>query len=83
MTGKWSYLCDQEAGVAFRESAYLTGKNHLQHVSMQLLHDDKDVLHRLEHPLQQDHTEVGQTLDNTHRHTHEMLQEIIIQRMQS
>lgn len=64
-----SHLCDQEAGVAFRESAHLTGQNHLQHVSMQLLHDDKDVLHRLEHPLQQDHTEVGQTL-NTHRHTH-------------
>lgn len=78
----WSELCDQEAGVAFREPAHLTGQNHLQHVSMQLLHDDKDVLQRLEHLLQHDHTRVGQTLDSTHTHTH-MLQEITIQDIQS
>lgn len=73
MIRKCSYLCDQEAGVAFGESAHLTGHNYLQHVSMQLLHDDKDVLHRLEHPLQQDHTKVGQTL-NTHTHTLDVIE---------
>lgn len=64
------HLRDQEASVAFRESTFLAGHNHLQHVSMKLLHDDKDVLDGLEHPLQQNHTRVGQTLDNTETRAH-------------
>lgn len=66
--GDGCYLGDEEAGVAFREPASLTGQDHLQHVSMELLHDHKHVLHRLKHPLQQDHAQVGQILD-THTHT--------------
>lgn len=67
LTAERCHLCDQEARVAFRQSAQLAGQNHLQHVSVQPLHDDEDVLHRLEHVLQQDHAEVGQALGNAHK----------------
>lgn len=56
-------LCDQEARDAFREPPLLTGEDHVQHVSVQLLHDDEDVLRCLEHPLHQDDSQVGETLE--------------------
>lgn len=69
MAAERRHLCDQEARVAFRQSAQLAGQNHLQHVSMEPLHDDEDVIHRLKHVLQQDHTEVRQVLGNTFKST--------------
>lgn len=59
---KRRYLCDQEACDAFREPPLLTGQNHLQHVSVKLLHDHEDVLRRLKHALQQHHAQVRQVL---------------------
>lgn len=56
-------LCDQEARHAFRQPPQLAGHDHVQHVSVQLLHNDEDVLRRLEHPLHQDHARVGETLE--------------------
>lgn len=70
------YLRDQEASVAFRQSTFLAGHDRLQHVSVQLLHDDENVLDGLEHPLQQNHTGVGQTLDDT-ENTREMKRFIV------
>lgn len=57
------HLCDQEARDAFREPPQLAGQDHVQHVSVQLLHGDEDVLRRLEHALHQDHSRVGETLE--------------------
>lgn len=56
-------LRDQEARDAFREPPQLAGQDHVQHVSVQLLHGDEDVLRRLEHALHQDHRRVGETLE--------------------
>lgn len=61
-----SYLHDEEASDAFRESTFLAGQNHLQHVSVQLLHYNKHVLDSFEHALQQNHAGVRQILENTH-----------------
>lgn len=57
-----SDLGDQELGDSFRQFALLAGQDHLQHVAMQLLHDNKDPLWRLKHTLQVDDTWVVQIL---------------------
>lgn len=56
------HLCDQELGEALGQAALLAGQNHLQHVAVQLLHDDKHALQRLEHALQVNDTRVMQVL---------------------
>lgn len=61
-TGSGADLCYQELGEAFRQPASLTGQDHLQHVSMQLLHDHKHPLGRLEHALQVDDPRVVKVL---------------------
>lgn len=45
-------LCDQKLGDALWKFALLTGQDHLQHVSMEFLHDNKDSLWSLKHTLQ-------------------------------
>lgn len=49
------HLCDQELGDPLREAPFLTGQDHLQHVSMELLHDDKHSLGGLKHAVQVNH----------------------------
>lgn len=60
-----THLHDQETSDAFREPAFLAGQDHLQHVSVELLHDDENVPRRFEHPFQQNHAGVGQILGKT------------------
>lgn len=55
-------LCDKELGDSLGQFALLTGQNHLQHVAMQLLHDNKHSLWCLEHTLQVDDAGVMQIL---------------------
>lgn len=57
------HLCDQELGDPLREASFLTGQDHLQHVSMELLHDDKHSLWGLEHAVQVDHARMVQALE--------------------
>lgn len=45
-------LCDEELGEPLRQSALLTGEDHLQHVTMELLHHHKHFLRGLKHALQ-------------------------------
>lgn len=47
-----THLCDQELGEPLRQSAFLTGEDHFQHVAMELLHHHKHFLWGLEHTLQ-------------------------------
>lgn len=46
------HLCDEELGEPLGESPLLTGEDHLQHVSMELLHHHKHFLRGLKHALQ-------------------------------
>lgn len=46
-----THLCDEELGEPLRQSALLTGEDHLQHVTMQLLHHYKHFLWSLKHAL--------------------------------
>ena len=55
-------LRDQELGEAFRQPALLAGQNHLQHVAVELLHDDEHLLGRLEHAVQVNDPRVVQVL---------------------
>lgn len=55
-------LCDEELGDPFWEFTLLTGQDHLQHVAMQLLHDNKHPLRGLKHALQVNYTRVMQIL---------------------
>lgn len=55
-------LCDEELGDPLRQFAFLAGQDHLQHVAVQLLHDDKHPLWGLEHTLQVDDAGVVQIL---------------------
>lgn len=45
-------LCDEELGDALGQSALLTGQDHLQHIPVQFLHDNKHSLRGLKHALQ-------------------------------
>lgn len=56
------HLCDKELGDPLGQSSLLAGQDHLQHVSVKLLHDDKHSLRRLKHAVQVDHAWVMQTL---------------------
>ena len=47
-------LCDQKLSGAFWKFAFLAGQDHLQHIAMELLHDDKHPLWGLKHTLQID-----------------------------
>lgn len=51
-TGTHTHLCDEELSEPLRQSAFLTGEDHLQHVTMQLLHHHKHFLWGLKHTLQ-------------------------------
>lgn len=55
-------LCDEELGDSLRQFAFLTGQNHLQHVTVQFLHDDKDPLRGFKHALQVDNAGMMQIL---------------------
>lgn len=55
-------LRHEELGDPFRQFALLARQDHLQHVAVQLLHDDKHPLGRLKHALQVDDTRVMQIL---------------------
>lgn len=55
-------LRHQELGEPFGQPALLAGQNHLQHVAVQLLHDDKHLLGCLEHALQVDDARVVEVL---------------------
>lgn len=55
-------LCDEELGDALRQSALFAGQDHLQHVPMQLLHDNKHSLQGLKHALQVNNTRMLQVL---------------------
>lgn len=55
-------LCDQELGDSLWQFAFLTGQNHLQHVTVQLLHDDKHPLWGFKHTLQVDDAGMMQIL---------------------
>lgn len=55
-------LCDEELGDPLWQFALLAGQDHLQHVTVQLLHDDKHPLWGLEHTLQVDDAGVVQIL---------------------
>lgn len=55
-------LCDEELGDSFGQFAFLAGQNHLQHVAMQLLHNNEHSLWRLKHTLQVDDAWVMQIL---------------------
>ena len=57
-----AHLGDEELGEALGQPALLAGKDHLQHVPVQLLHHHKHLLRRLEHTLQVDDPRVPQTL---------------------
>lgn len=50
--GAHTHLCDEELSEPLGQSAFLTGEDHLQHVTVQLLHHHKHFLWRLEHALQ-------------------------------
>lgn len=58
-----SHLRDQELGNPLRQSSFLTGQDHLQHVSMELLHHHKHSLWGLKHAVQVYHARVVQTLE--------------------
>ena len=49
-------LSDDELGDPFRQPALLTRENHLEHVTLKLLHDDEDALGRFKHSLQVDNS---------------------------
>ena len=51
-TGVHTHLSDEELGKPLRQSAFFTGEDHLQHVTMELLHHHKHFLWGLEHTLQ-------------------------------
>lgn len=55
-------LRHEELGDSFRQFALLARQDHLQHVAVQLLHDDKHPLRRLKHALQVNDTRVMQIL---------------------
>ena len=55
-------LRDQELGDALGQLALLAGQDHLQHVSVELLHDNEHSLRCLEHAVQVDHARVVQAL---------------------
>jgi len=57
------YLRDHELGDPLGESSFLAGQDHLQHVSVELLHYHEHPLRRLEHAVQVDHARVVQTLE--------------------
>lgn len=64
--GVWeTYLWDKELSDALWQPPFLTRQYHLQHVTMELLHDDKHTLWRLKHALQVHHTRVVKVLQNT------------------
>lgn len=60
--GGAAHLGDEEPGEALRQPAFLAGQDHLQHVSVQLLHHHEHLLGRLEHALQVHDPRVPQTL---------------------
>lgn len=55
-------LCDEKLGVALWKFALLTGQDHLQHVTVEFLHDNKDSLWSLKHTLQVYNTRMVQIL---------------------
>jgi len=55
-------LRHQELGEAFGQTALLAGQDHLQHVSVQLLHHHEHPLRGLEHAVQVDDPRVLQVL---------------------
>lgn len=61
------HLCHQELCDPLRKSAFLTGQDHLQHVSMKLLHDHKHSLWCLKHTVQVDHPWMMQALKGQER----------------
>lgn len=60
--GAHAHLSDEKFGEPLRQSAFLAGEDHLEHVPMELLHDNKHLLRGLEHTLQIYDTQVAQTL---------------------
>lgn len=62
-----THLRDEELGDPLRQFALLAREDHLQHVAVQLLHDDKHPLRRLKHALQVDDARVMQILEENRR----------------
>lgn len=60
-----TYLWDKELSDAFWKPPFLTRQYHLEHVTMELLHDDKHTLWSLKHALQVHHPRVVKVLQNT------------------
>lgn len=61
-------LCDQKLGVALWKFALLTGQDHLQHVTMEFLHDNKHSFWSLKHTLQVYNTRMVQILQEKNNH---------------
>lgn len=57
-------LSDEELGDPFRQPSLLAGQYHLEHVTLELLHDNKDALRRFKHALQVDNARMRQILQN-------------------
>ncbi len=61
-----TYLSDEEPGGTLRKTALRRGEDHLEHVALELLHDDEDTLGGLKHALQVDYARVGDVLQDCH-----------------
>lgn len=59
-------LRDEELGDSFGQFAFLAGQDHLQHIAVQLLHNNEHSLRCLEHALQVDDAGVMQILGGGH-----------------
>ena len=59
-------LGNDEFGDALGESTFLGGKDHFEHVTLELLHNDKDPLGSFKHTLQVNDARVRQILQDTH-----------------
>lgn len=59
------YLRNEKLGDAFWQPSLLTWQYHLQHVAMELFHDNKDTLWCLKHALEVDNARMVEVLQKT------------------
>lgn len=59
------YLRNEKLGDAFWQPSLLTWQYHLQHVAMELFHDNKDTLWCLKHALEVDNAGMVEVLQKT------------------
>ena len=57
-------LSDKELGDPFRQPTLFARENHLEHVTLELLHDNEDAFGRFKHALQVDNARMRQILQN-------------------